>query len=286
MKKILLSVCLFLLIVCYVDGQDTNLEKADSLYKCGKHFEASVWYERGLFEGETSPEICMQAVKGKINCLKLQLRFAEELDFINRSRNLDIPDSFRQHLAYDELLANYLSGRFVNTIEDAKNLDRGLFSFEERKTAKLITILSYNELCRWNQADSAYKEYLATYLNNAVSKEQLGLYLKKPTLKSEHKARVLSNLFPGLGQVYAGKSVEGITNLLLQLGTLWFSAGAWQEGYHLTSLLIGGSSFSAFRSGGKRRAVNLIKKENAKNIDKYNDYLRKQLLLSYTLKTL
>ena len=262
-----------------------ELKMADSLFASGKPFEASVWYERCLF-GAPDPHLGMQAVKGKINCLKVQRRFDEELDFITRSRALDIPDSFRQCLAYDEMLASYLSGKFVSSIEDAKNLDTLVFSFQEIKNSRIIRILSYNELCRWDEAESAYKEYLDKYVGDAATATDRGLYLAKPKLKSEDKARLLANLLPGLGQVYAGKPLEGVVNLVLQVGTLWFSVNAWQEGYHLTSLLVGGSSFAAFRSGGKRRAVNLIKQQNEIIIDKYNDYLRRQLLVSCVSKTL
>ena len=218
MKRILPLVCLCLSIVCFVEGQKNELRLADSLQECGKLFEASVWYERSLFE-EADPQLCVLAVKGKINCLKAQHKFTETLDFINRSRTLDIPDSFRQHLAYDELIASYLSGHFVNAIEDAKNMDTISFSHEEIKTAKLISILSLNELCRWEDAENSYKEYLASYFGNSATLLQRALYIEKPILKSENKAKFLSNLFPGLGQVYAGKTWECVTNRLLQVGT-------------------------------------------------------------------
>ena len=105
MKKILLSICFCLFGIFFVKAQQAELAKADSLFKCGKHFESSVWYERCLFEGEANPELCVRAIKGKIECLKKEQKFEEEIDFIANSRSLDIPDSFRQHLAYDEMLA-------------------------------------------------------------------------------------------------------------------------------------------------------------------------------------
>ena len=299
MKKKLPLICVFLSGICFTNAQLSNClsnsTKADSLYQQGKYWDASIFYERCLFElaNDSVTEksevnnilrtsLYLKAVKSKISCLKLEGNLRDLPDFITRCRQLDIPDSFRQTLGYDEMLAYYLNGNYTLAIEAAKSLDSTLFSKEEIKVGKLITILSLNELCRWNDAAKCYGDYLK---ENSDKIRDIGnaeiLFKKSPKLNSERKARMLSIFLPGLGQAYAGRTLEGLGNLLLQTSSVLYILASWESGYYLASVLIGGSLFEALRSGCERRAAKLISLENNKKIVDYKQLVRKEVMLAF-----
>lgn len=266
-----------------------NLE-AKKLYNQRKYWEASVLYERCLFElaDDTTLEsnqfiasLYINAIKGKISCLKLGGNVGELPDFINRCRQMDIPDSFRQTLAYDEMIALYLSGSYTLAIEANKTIDTALLNKKEIQFSKIINILSLNELNNWTEAKTAYLNYIHEYVCIDSLYKYESLYNNFPLLKSEKKAMHLSTIFPGLGLVYAGKPIDGLSNLLLQTGSILFIFSTWQSGYWLTSLLLGGSTFDAFRSGGKRWASKAVNACNDKALFEFKQKINLKVLDLY-----
>ena len=266
-----------------------NIE-AKKLYNQGKYWEASVLYERCLFELaddttlENNPFIAsmyINAIKDKISCLKLDGNVGELPDFINRCRQMDIPDSFRQTLAYDEMIALYLSGSYTLAIEATKTIDTALLNKKEIQFSKIVNILSLNELNNWTEAKTAYLNYIHEYVCIDSVYKYESLYNNFPLLKSEKKAMHLSTIFPGLGLVYAGKPIDGLSNLLFQTGSAIFTWTTWQSGYWLASLLVGGSVFDAFRSGGKRKAKNEVIAYNNKVIFEYKNRINQKFINTY-----
>ena len=97
MKYFLICSCLF--AIYFADAQSTTLKIADSFYNGKRYFEASVWYERCLYEEESS-YIRVEAINGKLNCLKEQQLFNEALDFVTTCVAMNISDSLRPEFIY------------------------------------------------------------------------------------------------------------------------------------------------------------------------------------------
>ncbi len=290
---------MFLSVHYFINAQVTDfkasIKLADSLFERNKLWEASVYYERCLFDLENSSSsdknddktidftsCLIKSIKGKICCLKTGGNTKDLPEFIVRCRQMDIPDSFRQTLAYDEMLGLYLNGSYIMAIELAKTLDSTVFSKEEISVGKLIILLSLNELNRWNEAEKAYLQYFKTLnsVNTEVASDSLSILFKRlPKLLKEKKRQNLAKLLPGLGQVYAGKPFEGLVNFCLQAGSIFFIVSTWGSGYFLASTLVGGSTLAAFRSGGERRTKKLIEIQNKRTIFKYKQKVKEQLLI-------
>ena len=272
MKYFLICSCLF--AIYFADAQSTTLKIADSFYNGKRYFEASVWYERCLYEEESS-YIRVEAINGKLNCLKEQQLFNEALDFVTTCVAMNISDSLRPELIYQQILCSYLSGKFENV--KAITTQYASIITNKRMSDKiyLLNILSLNQLMEWQRADSIYEEYCKTHKSEVNIHE---LYNCPPHLKSEKKARALSTFLPGSGIMYSGHYLEGSLNVMLQLGSLAFGVECFLKKYSFTAWFMGGGMFASFYNGSVRRSEVLVNQYNQRKIGLYNEQLKKKLV--------
>ncbi len=264
----------FLLGTLFVNGQSKDAIKiADSLALNKLYSEASVWYHYALYNSNAE-DLNENAITGKLNCLKALGLFNEAKDFLLICNNINTSNDFKTELQFQEMLISYLSGNFLDAIDLSAGFNDNIKK-ETKVMTSMIVILSYNELYKWKEADSALQLLIQQYpsKDSTVSRMYAGL----PRLKNEKKARILSALFPGLGQMYAGKFWPGIANAVLQFGCLGFSIATWQREYYYSSVLIGVNNFISFRQGDKLRTQTLIKQLNRKKCIEFNENIKLQL---------
>ncbi len=267
----------FLLVMFFGKGQTSlPLQIADSLYSINNYSKAAVWYEFILYENtnKSSNEL---AITGKLNCLKAQGLYMEATEFIVRSNNISVSAEFKQQMGYQEMLNNYLAGNFSEAI----NLSANYLETNDKEIkvmSYLVVILSLNELNKWKEADSVLQKLLKQFPTNdsCLSK----IYTQIPHFKSESKAKLLSTLFPGVGQMYADKFWQGMANSLLQVGFLGFSIATFQKEYYYSAVLVGLNNFFSFRKGDKIRTHKLIEQYNRKKSIAFNQ-TNKLILIKY-----
>ena len=240
----------------------------------GNYFESSIFYERALYEGAAN-DVWQHAVMGKLNCLKKQELYAEANTFVTSYFSLNLPDSVQTNLLYEQAVCSYLAGNFENTISVVDQVAVAYPSYQHLAFLKMLKILSYNELQNWSAAKVEYKNWMATY---AVLDSADQLYNTLPKLKSADRAQWLSTFIPGAGQIYAGKTWEGIASILLQGGSIYFGIRSWQEHYYISAWLVGLGLFGSFHNGGVRRAEVLVQQYNRKKVIAFNQTLKESLL--------
>ncbi len=267
-------ICSFLFATCFVSAQSTSLKVADSLWKNKNYFEASVWYERCIYEAE-SDAIINAAIAGKLKCLKASNLYDQALEFMVASNALNNDESFKTELIYQQILCSYLSAKFENAIALSTQFEERFTDPKMISKINLLKLLSYNELNRWKEADSIYAQI---NLQTNPSEKVKQLYNNIPHLKSEKKAKALSTFLPGSGLFYAGKPWEGVLNILLEIGSVTFAVKAFLSEYYLSSWLIGGGLATSFYYGGERRAETLVKKYNLRKSIQYNEQLKAALV--------
>jgi TM2 domain-containing membrane protein YozV len=132
-----------------------------------------------------------------------------------------------------------------------------------------LKILCQNDTYQWKEARESFLLYLRM-LNLAPEKEETmqtvvsELYQKKhlPHIRSIKKAENLSRFIPGAGQIYAGKTGEGIVNFLINASILAFTAQQAINGFYITGYLAGLGFFNKTYHGGMRRSENLATWKN------------------------
>jgi len=174
---------------------------ADSLYRAGSYFEASIAYERVLFEN-TDRGQQLEAVLGKTRCLKMLGSYDQARTFLESWQGLPFPDSGLTEIHYQQVLCTYLGGHFEEVLS---LVDRWPYTHAGKSPAPfliVLKILSLNELQRWKEAAETYRSFIAQMHLAAPPPD---LYAHIPHLKDVNKAQWLSQFIPGAGQFYVGK---------------------------------------------------------------------------------
>ena len=183
--------CIFLCATCIINAQPSAaLLRADSLFSRGAYFEASVAYERVLFNKSHTEED--RAINQKIQCLKQQGQFAQAIQFIRANLHENGPDSLEYRLYYEQALCTYLAGNFENALSVAEQIKLLYPSHAAEAKLLLLQLLSLNELQQWKQASQVYNALLSRY---QPTDSALSPYTNLPRLKSKDRAQWLSTLF-------------------------------------------------------------------------------------------
>ena len=266
--------CISLCAIFLTKAQTVDFHPADSLYRAGSYFEASIAYERVLFEN-TDRQQQLEAVLGKTRCLKMQGSYDQARTFLESWQSISFSDSGLTEIHYQQVLCTYLGGHF----EEALSLvDRWPFTHGGRSPAPfliVLKILSLNELQRWKEAAEAYRSFIAQ-MHLAVPPPDL--YAHIPHLKDVNKAQWLSQFIPGAGQFYVGKPLDGMISIVVQAAGIYFAVLSFEQHYYVSAWLIGAALFGAFHLGGVRRAEVLALEYNRKKMLLFNEKVREQLL--------
>lgn len=248
--------------------------RADSLYAAGRYFEASIAWERILFENDNK-EQQLTAVLGKTECLKQQGLFDQAVIFLEGWQAYPFPDSSLARIHYQQILCTYLGGHFENVLSLA---DRWPYAHAGRPLPpflEVLKILSLNELQRWKEAGDTYRSFRAA---RHIPDTFPDPYTRLPHLKSVTRAQWLSTFIPGGGQFYAGRPGEAIFSILVQAAGVYFAILSFEQHYYVSAWLVGAALFGAFHMGGVRRAEVLVQRYNRKKTLAFNARVKEQLL--------
>jgi TM2 domain-containing membrane protein YozV len=271
-------ICIFLCVTSLIKAQPslTLIEQAKQKELLGLHFEASILFDRVLFEENLENTFVIESIFGKVRCLKKMKLFVQANNFIKANINLLKSDSLKYQLQEDWILNSYLTNQLdecISIIEQTKLLYPSIYN---KNWLLPLHILCLNEQRKWLQAKQVCLEW---YRENKFDTTTIvQLYSKIPKLKSEDKAAWLSTFIPGAGQLYAGKPFEALASIIIQGAGIYYGVISFQDKYYLSSILIGGGIFGSFHFGGVRRSEELVRQYNLKKSTSFNVQLRKILL--------
>lgn len=117
------------------------------------------------------------------------------------------------------------------------------------RRALFLQAVAYVYQFRWEDARESLRNY--------TTDEKLKVLFETATdipLKSAKIARVLSTIFPGAGQVYAGEWRDGLNALLLNGGLGFLTVDAVLDGYYVDAALFGVFIFWRYYQGNTFRA--------------------------------
>lgn len=267
-----------------------SLSKSDSLYASGNYFEASIEYERLIFHSENIAEINHYKYR-KALCYKKMNEFEKALDELQPIYFSNPEDSLYRLVSYEQSLLFYLTGepaRALWKIDEFIHRSADSAAFESFLPIK---ILSLNQTMQWQEAKKSFLLFVRkqdfppekkTKLEQAIS----NLYDEenRPRIKSVKKAENLSRFFPGVGQMYAGKTGEGIVNFLINASVLTFAGFEVYNGFYITGYLGGLGFFNKTYHGGIKRAGNLASQKNKELMVDFNSRITHLILSDFELE--
>nr|NQU90853.1 hypothetical protein [Bacteroidota bacterium] len=274
-------------IVISQGDNDKIFYEADQLFAQRNYYEASISYERILFQNSPQTEIICKAVLGKVQCYKQISDFEGALHELQRINIYKIPDSFKSEFFYEIALCSYLTNNYESALYHLKEIDFRN-NAELENFSNLLYVMTYNQLQQWDSAKLCAIKYInGTYVTNnhiaLLTETILELYSKEslPKLKNEKLARNMSMFCPGLGQCYSGYPLDGLLNLSLCTASFLLSVYFVQNGLFLTGAIGGLGLFIKFYFGGVNRAIYLSKKKNTERKRKFIKKINKILLQDY-----
>ena len=259
----------------FLSSQATGL-KADSLYASGKYFEASIEYERMIFNAESQADLYSCKYK-KALCYKQLGNFVRAIDELQPMYFTHSNDSLFQRVCYEQSLCFYLNGepsKALWKIDEYfhRSADTALYRF-----FMPVRLLCLNETLQWSEAQECFARFIQMQDFTPEKEAEMqqivdNLYTKRnlPHIKSIKKAENWSRFIPGSGQIYAGKTGEGVVNFLLNASILAFSAQQVYNGFYITGYLAGLGFFNKTYQGGIKRSGILASQKNKELIVSFN----------------
>ncbi len=264
--------------------------KCESLYASGQYFEASIEYERLIFQAEDQSKLNYYKYK-KALCYKKMGEFNRAIEELQPIYFSTPDDSLFRFVCYEQALCHYLTGepaRALWKIDEFFHRSSDSASFHYFMPVK---ILALNETYQWDEAKNSFLEFVRMQDFSEEEKAKLEqevnkLYDKKhrPRIKSVKKAENWSRFIPGAGQIYAGKGGEGIVNFLINASVLAFAGYQAYNGFYITGYLAGLGFFNKTYHGGMKRAGVLAQQKNKKQLVNFNREINAEILSEFKLK--
>ncbi|MBK7681436.1 MAG: hypothetical protein IPJ26_02705 [Bacteroidetes bacterium] len=262
-------------------------EAADSLFAIQQYDQASLMYERAIYERPGDALFFATTLLSKANCLKAQQKFEQIGSLLSRIDLSVLSDSLKQEIYFQKALGYYLSDNFElaeKNILPSFNLES--FHTNTQLNSVLLYTFILDELGKWNQAHQVMSDYIQnnkmfTTENKIVLKQTLDSIYNpslQPTLRSIKKAKTLSLIFPGLGQAYNGDYKKGILNLLLTGGSATFGVYNVLQANYITAATAGVYLFLYFYLGGANQSSYNVPTKNYIKKRKYNDQLKSEMV--------
>ena len=278
---------MFLLTVFSTKAFTQTRETADSLFAIQQFDQASLMYERAIYERPGDALFLATTLLSKANCLKAQQKFEQIGSLLSRIDLSVLSDSLKQEIYFQKALGYYLSDNFElaeKNILPSFNLES--FHTNTQLNSVLLYTFILDELGKWNQAHQVMSDYIQnnkmfTTENKIVLKQTLDSIYNpslQPTLRSIKKAKTLSLIFPGLGQAYNGDYKKGILNLLLTGGSATFGVYNVLQANYITAATAGVYLFLYFYLGGANQSSYNVPTKNYIKKRKYNDQLKSEMV--------
>ncbi|MFY9151793.1 MAG: hypothetical protein WAO52_07265 [Prolixibacteraceae bacterium] len=242
--------------------------KGDSLYASGHYFEASIEYERMIFKSESQANLYFYKYK-KALCFKQMKDFDRVINELQPLYFANSYDSLFQRVYYEQSLCYYLNGdpkKALWKIDEYFHRSTDTTSYSVFMPVRLLCL---NETFQWAEAQECFLRFIKVQNFNSDKDAEMkqmvnNLYLKRnlPRIRKIKKAENLSRFFPGSGQIYAGKTGEGLVNFLLNATVLTFAAQQVYNGFYITGYLAGLGFFNKTYHGGIKRSGILAEQKN------------------------
>ncbi|MFC2111157.1 hypothetical protein ACFLQ5_01755 [Bacteroidota bacterium] len=254
-------------------SQSISSINANELFDVGNYKMAALEYERVVYNSKSTKERT-NALLSKSACFKMDNDFELALSTLYRINTRGLHDSIRYLVYYEKALLSYLTEDYNSASSEINKLEFFIDDANLSNQVLFLKILIFNEQEKWEESKDAFKKYSeAFHLNINVD----SLYTSIENLKSERKARHLS-IVPGLGQIYAGKPLSGITSILLEGLSVAFTTYCFANGIYINGIIAGINYIFRFYIGGIKNSANIVKHRNELQTREFTETIKEMIL--------
>ena len=260
-----------------VSGQNETYQKANKLYDSGKYFEASVEYERVIFNNP-NPDILYQTRYQKALCYRQLQRHEDALSELNRINLFSADDTLRTLIFYEKAFNYLLSDHITQALLNINHINEKKLPQSTWTNIQPLKILILNRNREWERAESVFNSWIDTLIVDKKLTENWNdsidaFYAENnlPKNYSEETARNWSRFIPGAGHAYAGHPWEGAASFLLNASALGFGLHQLWYRYYFTGYVAGLGIFHKTYFGGMERAGHLANIERTNEMTEFNE---------------
>jgi hypothetical protein len=183
--------------------------------------------------------------------------YQQALNETNRAENYALSNTEKSRLKYERLLNNFLNNDYgYCTTAQFDSSEKA----EHPHQIELIELYSLNETENWKRCKAEMINLLGK-TDSAEQKKVLSLP-ESYHYKNPDKSKRLAAFLPGLGEIYAGYPIKGLTSFALNAGFLAFGAYNFYWNYYVTGFVAGIFPMTKFYGGGKRLSMALATRHN------------------------
>lgn len=269
-------ISIFLCGAFLTKGQEQKIFVADSLFAKKDFLEASIEYERVIFN-QSDNSLINKAKYKKGLCYRHLNRYEDALGELNRVNLFNIADTMKTKVLYEKAFNLMLNENFQEALMNIRRINEEQLSKSTYNNILPLKILILNHTRNWEKAHKTFNQWIESLSYTQIEKENwkdsvTEFYAESnlPKNYSEEKARNLSRFIPGAGHSYAGHTLEGIGNFMLNGATVGFGIHQIWYGFYFTGYIAGLGVFYKSYFGGMERAAYLANKEKDKEMTEFN----------------
>lgn len=246
--------------------------RADSLYRAGDYFPASIAYEYAFFLA-ANPTQRATANLGKIQALKQTGDFQKARNDIQRSLTFHADEQIRQDILYEAAFCAYMTGAWRESLLHIQTM---LHETDDRRVharLRLLTRLNHLQLEDFESLADAIRADAAAATDPDITMMARAILdqieEERPVRRGEERARRAATFFPGMGHMVAGEPWKGLLNASSQVASLGTAALLLMNGYYIGTVTVGLNLFQSFYFGGIRQAGELTRMRDMRAFDTY-----------------
>jgi len=259
-------------------AQAQDIEKtfvfANELYAKKDYEGAANTYRRVIFfdKAELFRKHCYKNIA---DCLYETQKYEEAADYYELAFFQQRTDSTKAEVLFRKLSCFLILNNFEYAEIELLNLPDKLSAAQQRRKVFYSAILYFST----EKYEESKKEFLALVDTTDIeSRNKIeGLFVKndKVSRLSPKRARILSTIFPGLGQFYAGDVKNGLNSIALTAGiATWGIVSAVRSASPIDALITMLPWFQRYYTGGYKKAETIAENQKKKRRAKvYNEIL-------------
>ena len=269
---------LILFILTYGFGFSQDIKQsfdfANELYAKQDYVGAAVTYRRVIYF-DKAEEYRKRCYKNIADCLYETQQYEEAADYYELAFFQQKTDSSKAEILFRKLSCYLIQNSFEYAQVELVNLPDKLTEEQKRRKTFYLALLNFS-IEKFDDSKKGFLQLIDT--TNIESRNRIeALFIKNEKISklSPRKARILSMLFPGLGQFYAGDFKNGANSILLTAGIgIWGVVAAVRSTSPIDALFTMVPWFQRYYSGGYKKAEIIAENQKKKRRAKvYNEIL-------------
>ncbi len=253
-----LIILIFLLTNNFSFSQIDLVQKANNYFVNENFTEAALMYEKSYFLSDNVNEKAILLEK-KSDCLKYQNKIDEAFYTLDRINYNVITDSLKSNLYLKKAFLAFIAANYYKSTNYLFQFNQQFYDSLNLEYLLLKTLI-YNSTENFEESKRYFDKYCEVS-NIKINSDSIYTEFKLKKLKNPKLAKNLSYIFPGLGQIYTGNFLTGITNTIIIAAIITYTA------YNITTQQYSAAAFSTATFfqvwiGGGKNATNLANEYN------------------------